>query len=92
MQLFDIYKDKESNEIIQISSFANHINNSNSMIIVFNNIGRFGDQGIGSCPSSDGYGSKEEIEEKYELLIPKNKLQEYESWEEILDLVENKNK
>lgn len=43
---------------------------------------------FGSLPSFNGYGSREEIEEEYELLVPQEKLQNYSDWNEIFDMVE----
>ena len=88
MKLGDIYKHKTDNNIIQIDSFANHINDENPFrtIIVFANISKSMDM-YGSCPSFNGYGSQEEIEEKYELLVSQENLSKYNSWEEIFDLI-----
>lgn len=44
---------------------------------------------IGSVPSFNGYGSREEIESEYELLVPQGKLKNYSDWNEIFDMVEN---
>lgn len=69
MKLYDIYRHKETNNIIQIDSFATHTSKPGNSIIVFRNIERHNDFEIGSCPSFNGYGTKEEIEAEYELLI-----------------------
>ena len=37
MKLYDVYVNKNNKNIIQIDSFADHINNSN-LIVVFRNI------------------------------------------------------
>ena len=86
MKLYDIYKNKETNRLIQIDSFANHVA-TNDMIIVFVNIENHGNGEIGSCPSFNGYGTEEEIEEKYEILVPQEELRKYNSLKEILALV-----
>lgn len=92
MKLGDIYKHKETNDLIQIDSFANHINNiGNGFIIVYTNIKKHNDYETGSCPSFNGYGSEEEIEKEYELLVSQGDLTKYDSWEEILKLAETKN-
>lgn len=88
MKLGDIYKHKTENNLIQIDSFASHINDINPFktIIVFANISK--SMGMyGSCPSFNGYGTKEEIEEQYELLVPEEELEKYNSWEEIFELI-----
>lgn len=41
------------------------------------------------CPSFNGYGSQEEIENEYELLVPQEELSNYSDWNEILKLVDN---
>lgn len=91
MKLGDIYKSKYNNEIIQINSFAIHMNNFKSdkdMIIVFNNIEKHNDFEIGYSPSDNGYGTQEEIENEYEILIPQHELSKYPSWNEVFKLVE----
>ena len=92
MKLGDIYKHKIDGSIIQIECFASHIKEINPFktIIVFSNIvesiGMYG-----SCPSFNGYGSKEEIEDEYELAIPQEDLAKYDSWEEIIETIKNQN-
>lgn len=90
MKLFDIYKDKATNEIIQISSFATRMNTSQDMIIIFERVERYNEFEIGVCPSFNGYGTKEEIEEEYEILVTQEDLRNYETWDDIFALVENK--
>lgn len=41
-------------------------------------------------PSFNGYGSKEEIESEYELLISQEELDEYGAWNEIFELAKTK--
>ena len=90
MKLGDIYKHKENNSIIQINSFASHMGDFlEGHIIVFRQIEKHNEFEIGSCPSFNGYGSQEEIENEYELLIPQEELSEYSDWSEILKLVDN---
>lgn len=88
MKLGDIYKHKTNNELIQIESFANHINDANPFktIIVFNYIQECGGL-YGHCPSFNGYGSQEEIEEQYELFICQEDLCKYDSWEDIFNSI-----
>ena len=63
MKLGDIYKHKENDSIIQIDSFASHMGDFlEGHIIVFTQIEKHSKLGIGSCPSFNGYGSQEEIE------------------------------
>ena len=88
MKLFDVYVHKKNKNIIQIDSFATHINdNAGDFIIVFSNIEKHNEYEIGSCPSFNGYGSCEEIEKEYELLVSADDLKKYSSWNEIFDLV-----
>ena len=90
MKLGDIYKHKENNSIIQIDSFASHMGDLlEGHIIVFRQIEKHNEFEIGSCPSFNGYGSQEEIENEYELLVPQEELSNYSDWNEILKLVDN---
>lgn len=82
MKISDIYKHKKSNTLIQINSFATNVKTGNNMIIVYNNITP---NEYRYCPSFNGYGTGEEIEEEYELFIPMEELQKYNSWEEIFE-------
>lgn len=86
MRLSDIYKHKETNEIIQIDSFATGIGKRTDMVIVFTRMFNDGMM-IGSCPSFNGYGTREEIESKYELLVDQDNIRDYKSWDEIFELV-----
>ena len=92
MTIGDIYINKsDDSDIIQIDSFAFHMNNwREDFIIIYRNIERHNEHEIGSCPSNNGYGSQEEIEDKYKLLIPRNELKNYSDWNEIFKLVEEK--
>ena len=86
MKLFDIYVNKKNNNLIQIDSFASHINNiSEKLIVVFKNIENHGNGEIGSCPSFNGFGTQEEIESKYELFIAEEDLKKYKTWEDIFE-------
>ena len=88
MKLGDIYKHKTNNNLIQIDSFASHINDDNPFktIIVFNHISN--SMGMyGHCPSFNEYGSQQEIEEQYELLVPQEDLKKYNSFDEIFELI-----
>jgi hypothetical protein len=88
MKLFDIYKSKEGSSLIQIESYATHMNTSKNSIVIFSNIEKHNDIEIGSCPSFNGYGTREEIEDKYELLVPQEELDNYENWNDIFKLIE----
>ena len=90
MKIGDIYKHKENNSIIQIDSFATPMGKigEGDSVIVFRQIERHNEFEIGSCPSFNGYGTQEEIEEEYELLVPQEKLCEYKDWNEIFKLLE----
>ena len=66
-------------------------NSGENFIIVYRNIEKHNEYEIGSCPSENGYGSQEEIEAKYELLVPSEKLRKYSDWNELLKLIEENN-
>ena len=87
MKLGDVYRHKENNSIIQIDSFATRMGKtSEEPIIVFRQIEKHSKYEIGSCPSFNGYGSKEEIESEYELLVAEFELRNYYCWDEIFKL------
>lgn len=91
MKIGDIYKHKESGDIIQIDSFASHINDHNPFktIIVYAHIMK--SMGMyGSSPSFNGYGSQEEIEAIYELAVSQEELKNFESFEDIVEYINNK--
>ena len=90
MKIGDIYKNKENNSIIQIDSFAAPMGKfgEGESIIVFRQIERHNEFEIGSCPSFNGYGTQEEIEMEYELLVSQENLSNYSDWDEIFQLVE----
>jgi len=84
MKLQDVYKHKKNNNIIQIDSFASRMNGTEEVIIVFNNLKyMIGD--IGFCPSFNGFGTQEEIENEYELIVSQEELYDYNDWEEIFN-------
>ena len=56
-------------------------------IVVFSNIEKHNEIEIGSCPSFNGYGTSEEIEKEYELLVAQEDLNKYETWEDIFKLI-----
>lgn len=87
MKLFDVYKHKENDSLIQIDSYATHMNDSKDSIVVYRNISKHNEFEIGSCPSFNGYGTQEEIEKEYELLVPEEDLNKYESWNDIFALI-----
>ena len=66
-------------------------NSGENFIIVYRNIEKHNEYEIGSCPSENGYGSQEEIEAKYELLVPSEKLRKYSDWNEVFKLIEENN-
>lgn len=88
MKLFDVYKHKKNNNLIQIDSFATHMNNVDDHIIVFKNIEKHNEYEIGSCLSFNGYGTRKEIESEYELLVKQEDLDKYEDWNDIFNLIE----
>ena len=88
MKIGDVYTHKQNNSIIQIDSFATHICGlRHDFIIVFKHIEKHNKFEIGSCPSFNEYGSQEEIEKEYELLVSQEKLSEYQDWNEIFKLL-----
>ena len=88
MKIGDIYKHKETNSLIRIECFASLMGRfeSGKCIIVFSHIEK-NEFGVGSCPSFNGYGSVEEIEREYELLVSQEKLSDCASWDEFFKLV-----
>ena len=93
MKLGDIYVNKDTKELIQIDSFASHMGNfwddTKDSIIVFRQLEKHGGV-IGSIPSFNGYDTSEEIEKEYDLLISQEKLNEYNSLEEVFKMAESK--
>ena len=90
MKLGDIYINKENKSIIQIDSFASPMGDfTKGHIIVFRQLEEHGGV-IVSLPSFNGYGSQEEIEKEYELLVPQEKLSEYDDWDKVFELVNNR--
>ena len=89
MKLGDVYKHKENNSLIQIDSFATPMGRfvEGEHIIVFRHIEKHNDM-FGSLPSFNGYGSSEEIENEYELLVSHEDLEKYSDWNEIFELAE----
>ena len=89
MRLYDIYKHKKNNNIIQIDSFATRMNDwkKEGLMAVFRNIEKHNKYEIGSCPSSNGYGTVKEIEEEYELLVGASDFNKFKDWNEIFALI-----
>ena len=87
MKLYDIYISKNKKHLIQIDSFATHMNrySDNGLVIVYRNIEKHNELEIGSSPSNNGYGTKEEIEKEYDLFIPENELNNYKDWNKIFE-------
>ena len=89
MKLGDVYVNKKDKSIIQIDSYATHMGEfPEKIIVIFRQMERHNAYEIGSAPSFNGYGSREEIESEYELLVPQEKLINYSDWNEIFDMVE----
>lgn len=90
MKIGDVYRHKEKNSIIQIDSFATPMGkfvDASSFFIVFKQIEKHNEYEIGSRPSNNGYGSQEEIEKEYELLLPQEELYMYQDWNEVFELL-----
>lgn len=90
MRLYDVYKHKKNNDIIQIDSFVTRMNDfgrEKELMIVFRNIEKHNEFEIGSSPSSNGYGTQKEIEEEYELLVSADDLDKYKDWNDIFTLI-----
>ncbi len=85
MKIGDIYINKHTKSIIQIDCFAFPMSDFlKSSIVVYNHIEKHDE--IGICPSFNGYGSQEDIEKEYTLLIPQEKLNNYTDFNKIIDL------
>lgn len=93
MKLGDIYVHKNTKKLIQIDSFASHmgkfLENTKETIIIFRQLEKHGDE-VGSLPSFNGYGTSEEIEAEYDLLISQEELNKYSDWNDIFELIEHK--
>ena len=88
MKIGDVYRHKQNNSIIQIDSFATHMCGlERDFVIVFKHIEKHNELEIVSCPSFNEYGSQEEIEKEYELLVSQKELSEYQDWNEIFKLL-----
>ncbi len=89
MKLEDIYVHKKNNTIIQIDSFATHMGkfDNGNFFIIFKQIEKHNDFEIGSCSSNNGYGTREEIENEYKLLVPQEELDKYSDWNDIFELL-----
>ena len=91
MNIGALYIHKQNKSIIQINSFATPMGRpeSENMIIVFRMVkkpNKFSE--YGTHPFDSGYGSKEEIEKEYKLLVSKEELNNYSDWKEIFALIE----
>ena len=86
MKLYDIYISKNKTNLIQIDSFATHMGYiGESNIVIFRQLENHQDIEFGSCPSFNGYGTREEIEKEYELFISCDELYKYKTWKDIFD-------
>ena len=65
-----------------------YVNKENRSVI---QIEKHNESGTGSCPSFNGYGTQEEIEQEYRLLIPEEKLSQYRNWDDIFKLAGQNN-
>lgn len=84
MKLGDIYVHNKDKYLIQIDSYATHLNNVNdNMIIVYNVI----DPSGFNCISFNGYATKSELEDNFSLLVHQTELYKYNSWSEIYNLI-----
>lgn len=91
MKLGDVYINKNTKDIIQISCFARHMNKwDDGFLIIYENVFNNGGM-IGTSPSDCGYAkSPSEIEDEYELLVPQSELPKYETWEEVFEIRDKK--
>ena len=90
MKLGDIYIKKDNKEeIIQIDSFATRMGKlAENSLIIFVKIEKCGND-IVTFPSFDGYGTIEEIESEYDLLISQEDLDKYNTWDKVFELAES---
>ena len=58
-----------------------------SLIIVFRRIEKHNDFENGYCSSFNKYGTQEEIESEYDLLVSQEELKQYDDWNDIFDKV-----
>ena len=54
----------------------------------FTNVEKHNEFEYGSYPSFNGYGTKEEIENEYDLFVKQEELNNFDNWDEIFDLIE----
>ena len=88
MKLGDVYRHKKNMTIIQIDCFASHMGElTNEAIIVFRHIEKINELEYCSCPSFNGFGTQEEIEKEYDLLVSQEDLKNYSDWDEIFNLI-----
>lgn len=84
MKLGNIYVHNKDKYLIQIDSYATHLNKVNdNMIIVYNVIDTSGF----NCISFNGYATKSELEDNFSLLVHQTELYKYNSWSEIYNLI-----
>ena len=87
MKLGDVYRHKKNKSIIQIDSYASHMGKIvEETIVIFKQIEKHNEFEIGYSPSFNGYGTQQEIENEYELLVPQEELEKYSDWNQILEL------
>lgn len=86
MRIGDIYKHKENKTIIQIDSFATHMGEqSKKRIIVFRIIEIFNKYKMYTHPDLSGFGTQEEIESMYDLVIKEKDIDSSSEWNDIIE-------
>ena len=85
MRIGDIYKHKKEDIFIRINSFATHMGNSLSKkIVVFGTINKDNNNYMYMYPDLSGFGTQEEIENIYSLVISSDNV-EKSKWEDIIE-------
>ena len=85
MKLKEIYKHKKENEIVIVSSYATHIEDLCNVIVILEVL-KIDDKILIHEPFYK-YGSKEEIENEYELLISQEDFCKFESWDKVFEFI-----
>jgi|GEM_PF-1952948 len=88
MRIGEIYKSKESHRIIQIDSYAMHVDSLDisTSIVVFTRIQEIDGRHV-TNPMLNGYGTKDEIEKEYDLILSAEDIMSCEGYDDIIELI-----
>ena len=91
MKLGEFYKHNKKGNIIQIDSFGTRMNSGEDFIVIFRNIFKMNDIQYGSTPSGNGYGTQEEIEKEYNLVVKQEELKNFNDYNEVVEYIKVNN-